>query len=51
MTICVEPILAPVEGGALRGLFVVEDMLAITTGAADVLSEGLDRELARIPER
>lgn len=51
MTLCLEPILAPVEDGALRGLFVVEDMVAVTGGEADVLSDGLDRELARIPAR
>ena len=49
MTICLEPILAPVEDGELMGLFVVEDMVAITDGDADVLSDGLAREFARIP--
>jgi Xaa-Pro aminopeptidase len=48
MTICLEPMLAPVEDGALRGLFVVEDMVAITNAEADVLSEGLARGFARI---
>lgn len=49
MTLCLEPILAPVdETGAFRGLFVVEDMVAVTDGDADVLSEGLNREFARI---
>jgi Xaa-Pro aminopeptidase len=52
MTLCLEPMLAPVdENGALRGLFVVEDMVAVTEGDADVLSEGLDREFARIPDQ
>jgi Xaa-Pro aminopeptidase len=49
MTICLEPFLAPVEDGVLAGLFVVEDMVALTADGADVLSEGLDRRLARIP--
>jgi Xaa-Pro aminopeptidase len=49
MTICLEPFLAPVEGDRLAGLFVVEDMIAVTADGADVLSEGLDRGLARIP--
>jgi Xaa-Pro aminopeptidase len=49
MTLCLEPILAPVEDGELRGLFVAEDMVAVTDGDADVLSDGLPRELARIP--
>jgi Xaa-Pro dipeptidase len=48
MTLCLEPMLAPVENGALQGLFVVEDMVAITDGDADVLSEGLERGFARI---
>ncbi len=48
MTVCLEPILAPIEDGALQGLFVVEDMVAITDGDADVLSEGLERSFARI---
>ena len=48
MTLCLEPILAPVEDGALQGLFVVEDMVAITDGGADVLSDGLERRFARI---
>lgn len=48
MTICLEPMLAPVEDGAIQGLFVVEDMVAITDGDADVLSEGLERGFARI---
>ena len=30
---------------------MVEDMVAVTDTEADVLSEGLDRELARIPAR
>jgi hypothetical protein len=51
ISLYLEPILAPVEDGVLRGLFVVEDMIAVTGGAADVLSEGLDRELARMPGR
>lgn len=49
MTLCLEPILAPTEDGAPAGLFVVEDMVAVTDGQADVLSEGLPREFARIP--
>ena len=49
MTICLEPILAPVEDGELKGLFVVEDMVAITDDGAEVLSEGLERSFARIP--
>ena len=49
MTICLEPILAPVEDGELKGLFVVEDMVAITEAGAEVLSEGLDRSFFRIP--
>jgi Xaa-Pro aminopeptidase len=49
MTICLEPIVAPVEDGELAGLFVVEDMVAITHGDAEVLSDGLPREFARIP--
>jgi len=49
MTLCLEPMLAPVEDGVLRGLFVVEDMVAVTSGDAEVLSEGLDRAFARIP--
>jgi Xaa-Pro aminopeptidase len=48
MVVCVEPMLAPVENGALQGLYVVEDMVAITEGDADVLSEGLPREVATI---
>jgi Xaa-Pro aminopeptidase len=48
MTLCVEPMLAPAEDGALKGLFVVEDMVAVTEGDPDVLSEGLDRNFARI---
>ena len=49
MVICLEPMLVPIVDGAIQGLFVVEDMVAITEGDADVLSEGLDRALARIP--
>jgi Xaa-Pro aminopeptidase len=49
MTICLEPILAPVEEGELRGLFVVEDMVAISDDGAEVLSHGLERSFARIP--
>ena len=49
MTICLEPMLAPVEEGELMGLFVVEDMVAITDDGAEVLSEGLERSFARIP--
>ena len=48
MTICLEPMLAPVEEGALQGLFVVEDMVAITDGDADVLSDGVERGFLRI---
>jgi Xaa-Pro aminopeptidase len=48
MTLCLEPMLAPVVDGAVQGLFVVEDMVAITESDADVLSEGLERRFARI---
>jgi hypothetical protein len=48
MTLCLEPILAPVENGSLQGLFVAEDMVAVTDGAAEVLSDGLERGFARI---
>jgi Xaa-Pro dipeptidase len=50
MTLCLEPMLAPVEDGAVRGLFVVEDMIAVTQSDAEVLSDGLDRSFARIRE-
>jgi len=49
MTICLEPMLAPVEDGRLAGLFVVEDMVALRDGGAEVLSENLERGLIRIP--
>jgi Xaa-Pro aminopeptidase len=49
MTICLEPMLVPVENGRIRGLFVIEDMVALTANGAEVLSDGLDRSLARIP--
>ena len=37
------------RGRRAQGLFVVEDMVAITRAGAEVLSEGLDRAFARIP--
>jgi Xaa-Pro aminopeptidase len=50
MVICVEPILAPPgSDGALAGIFVFEEMVAVTAGGGDVLSSGLPRVLTRAP--
>ena len=56
MTICLEPILAPVEDGELKGLFVVEDMVGITGDGAEVLSRAsselrADSRVGRAPTR
>ncbi|MGW2288802.1 M24 family metallopeptidase [Streptomyces phaeochromogenes] len=49
MVLCVEPLLAPVKDGALQGLFCAEDTILITDDGAELLSEGLDRDLRRLP--
>jgi Xaa-Pro dipeptidase len=49
MVLCVEPALVVEDEGALGGIFVVEDMVAVTEGEPDVLSEGLERDFWRIP--
>jgi Xaa-Pro dipeptidase len=48
MTICLEPVLAPLDGaGALAGLFVFEDQVAVTPDGCEVLSGDLPRALTR----
>lgn len=43
MTICIEPMNVPAtDVGELKGLFVIEQMVAITSGAPELLSDGLD---------
>jgi Xaa-Pro aminopeptidase len=50
MTICLEPMLAPVDGaGSLAGLFVFEDQVAVTRDGCEVLSADLPRMVTRAP--
>jgi Xaa-Pro aminopeptidase len=49
MVLCVEPGMRPEENGTPQGIFMVEDMVAVTDEGPDVLSDGLERDLWRIP--
>jgi Xaa-Pro aminopeptidase len=47
MVLCLEPILAPVADGAVAGIYVFEDMVAVTADGNELLSAELPRELVR----
>jgi hypothetical protein len=50
MTLCLEPILMPVGAdGAVAGVFVFEEQVAVTGDGHELLSDGLATTLWRAP--